>query len=187
MHASVPLCERSTSRRPRSVLAAPSPRPAHVVLSRRRDNPWPPVLAGGLLAGALDIFYACLFWALKADVPPTRIFQSVAAGLLGEASFQGGTSTAALGLFLHFLIACTMALTYYLAARRWPVLVRRPVPCGIGYGLVLYVLMNHVVVPLSAAGSGSSDPTWIGLTVAVHAFLVGLPIAWFATRAHLSR
>ena len=140
-------------------------------------------MAGGLLAGTLDIVYACVFWAVRADIPPTRIFQSVAAGLLGEASFQGGASTAALGLFLHFLIACTMALAYYVAARRWPVFARRPVPLGVAYGLLLYVVMNLVVVPLSAASPGSRDPTWIALTVAVHAFLVGLPIAWFASRA----
>jgi hypothetical protein len=141
------------------------------------------VLAGGLLAGALDITYACVFWAIKADLAPTRIFQSVAAGLLGEASFEGGAPTAALGLSLHFFIACTMALTYYLVSRRWTVLVRRPVPFGIAYGLLLYVIMNYVVVPLSAAGGGSQDPTWIAMTVAVHAFLIGLPIAWFASRA----
>ena len=136
-----------------------------------------------MLAGTLDILYACLFWAAKADLPPTRMFQSVAAGLLGEASFEGGAATAALGLALHFFIACTMAVTYYLAARRWPLLTRRPVPLGIAYGLLLYVAMNYVVVPLSAAGGGSRDPLWITLTVAVHAFLVGLPIAWFASRA----
>ena len=126
------------------------------------------MLAGGLLAGALDITYACVFWAVKADLPPTRIFQSVAAGLLGEASFEGGAATAALGLFLHFFIACTMALTYYLVSRRWTVLVRHPVPLGIAYGLLLYVVMNYIVVPLSAAGPGSRDPTWITMTVAVH-------------------
>ena len=152
-------------------------------MSRRRDSPWPPVLVGGLLAGTLDILYACVFWAAKADLPPSRIFQSVAAGLLGEASFEGGSATAALGLLLHFFIACTMAVTYYLVARRWPLLARRPVPFGIAYGLLLYVVMNYVVVPLSAAGSGSRDPLWIGLSVAVHAFLIGLPIAWFASRA----
>ena len=152
-------------------------------MSRRRDSPWAPVLAGGLLAGALDIIYACLFWAAKADLPPTRIFQSVAAGLLGDASFEGGAATAALGLILHFFIACTMALTYYFAARRWPAFARRPVPFGIAYGLLLYVVMNFVVVPLSAAGPGSRDPLWIALTVAAHAFLLGLPIAWFAGRA----
>ena len=66
-------------------------------MEHRREGPWPPVLAGGLLAGALDITYACVFWAVKADLPPTRIFQSVAAGLLGEASFEGGAATAAAG------------------------------------------------------------------------------------------
>ena len=152
----------------------------------RRDSPWPPVLAGGLLAGALDITYACVFWAIKADLPPTRIFQSVAAGLLGKASFEGGAATAALGLSLHFFIACTMALTYYFVSRRWTVLVRRPVPLGIAYGLLLYVVMNFVVVPLSAASAGSRDPTWIALTVAVHAFLIGLPIALFASRTALN-
>jgi uncharacterized membrane protein YagU involved in acid resistance len=154
-----------------------------VTLSRRRDSPWPPVLAGGLIAGTLDILYACIFWAAKADVPPSRIFQSVAAGLLGKASFEGGAATAALGLLLHYLIACTMSLAYYLVARRRPALVRRPVPMGALYGLLLYVIMNHVVVPLSAAGPGSKDPTWIALGIAVHAFLVGVPIAWFAARA----
>lgn len=54
---------------------------------------------------------------------------------------------------------------------------------GIAYGLLLYVVMNFVVVPLSAASPGSRDPTWIVLTVAVHAFFIGLPIAWFAARA----
>jgi uncharacterized membrane protein YagU involved in acid resistance len=165
------------------MFAAPTPHPRHALTSRRRDSPWPTVFAGGLLAGTLDILYACVFWAAKADLPPSRILQSVAAGLLGEASFEGGTATAALGLFLHLLIAATMAVTYYLAARRWPVLARRPVPLGVAYGLLLYVVMNYIVVPLSAADSGSRDPLWIGLTVAVHAFLIGLPIAWFASRA----
>ena len=45
--------------------------------------------------------------------------------------------------------------------------------------------MNYIVVPLSAAGGGSHDPLWIGLSVAVHGFLIGLPIAWFASRAVL--
>ena len=104
----------------------------------RRDSPWPPVLAGGLLAGALDITYACLFWAIKADLrPPASSSRWPPA--LGKASFEGGAVTAGLGLFLHFFIACTMALTYYFVSRRWTVLVRRPVPLGIAYGLLLYV------------------------------------------------
>jgi hypothetical protein len=149
----------------------------------RRAHPWTFVLAGGLVAGTLDIVYACAFWALKAGVPARRILQSVAAGLLGRASFEGGAATAALGLALHFLIATSMSAAYYLVARRWPLLWRRPIPCGVLYGLLLYAIMNHVVVPLSAAGAGSKDPLWIGLSVAVHALLIGVPIAVLTRRA----
>ena len=66
---------------------------------------------------------------------------------------------------------------------RWPILWQRPVLCGAGYGLLLYAIMNYVVVPLSAAGPGSKDPLWIGLSVAVHAVLIGIPIALFTRRA----
>jgi uncharacterized membrane protein YagU involved in acid resistance len=145
------------------------------------------VLAGGLVAGTLDIVYACLFWALKADVPARRILQSVAAGLLGSASFAGGSRTAALGLFLHFFISTTMAVVYYLIARRWPLLWRLPWLSGTLYGLLLYLVMNFLVVPLSAAGPGSKDPLWVSLTIAVHLLFVGIPCALFARWALLSR
>ena len=144
------------------------------------------VLAGGLVAGALDIGFACVFWWATADVSPVRIFQSVAAGLLGDASFRGGTGTAVLGLALHFLIAVCMAAAYAAAAWRWPALVRRPWLYGILYGLLLYVIMNHVVVPLSAASPGPRAPLWVGLSVAVHGLLVGLAIALAARRAVMS-
>jgi hypothetical protein len=150
-------------------------------------RPWQSVLAGGLVAGALDITYACVFWWLKADVPARRIFQSVAAGLLGDASFEGGWGTAALGLALHFFIATTMSVTYYLVARRWALLYLRPVACGAAYGLLLYVIMNYIVVPLSAAGHrGAKDPLWVGLSVVVHAVFIGIPVALFTRRALLA-
>lgn len=141
------------------------------------------VLAGGLVAGTLDITYACVFWWLKRGVPAQRILQSVAAGLLGGASFEGGAATAALGLALHYFIALSMSAAYFLLAGRWPALSRRPFAWGAGYGLFLYLFMSRVVVPLSAAGPGSRDPLWIGLSVAVHVFLIGVPIALCAGRA----
>lgn len=143
------------------------------------------VLAGGIVAGGLDIVYAIVFWAVKRGVPAQRILQSVAAGLLGRASFEGGLRTAALGLALQFFIAVTMSLTYFLVSHRWARLWQRPLPYGAAYGLLLYVIMNFVVVPLSAASPGSKDPLWVTLTIAVHMFLIGAPIALFSRWAHL--
>lgn len=148
-----------------------------------RRSPWSLVIFGGVLAGALDITYACVFWALKAGVSPLRILQSVAAGALGQASFSGGVPTAALGLVLHFFIALSMAAAYFAAALRIPLLAKRPLACGPVYGLVLYLFMNRIVVPLSRAGGPSSDPLWVALTVIVHIVLIGLPIAIYSGRA----
>jgi hypothetical protein len=153
----------------------------------RQPHPWALVLAGGIVAGTLDIVYACVYWALRAGAPATRILQSVAAGLLGPASFDGGGATAALGLALHYLIALSMSTAYYLVAGRWPLLRRRPWLCGAGYGLLLYGIMNYVVVPLSRARSGSNDLLWITLSVVVHIVFIGIPIALFARGAHQGR
>jgi len=152
--------------------------------ARGRANKWTFALAGGLLAGTLDITYAWVFWALKAGATPVRIFQSVARGLLGPAAFQGGAATAARGLFLHYFIATSMSFGFFLVAQRWTALRSRPLPYGAGYGLLLYVIMNYIVVPLSAArGGGSGGALWVTLSILVHMFLIGVPIASFTSRA----
>jgi hypothetical protein len=149
-------------------------------------KPWSYVFLGGLVAGAFDITYACTFWYLKRGVMPRRVFQSVASGLLGDASFTGGWPTALLGLGLHFLIATMMATTYYLFARRWTELAARPWTFGPLYGLLLYFIMNYIVVPLSAANPGSRNLVWVLMSIAVHMFLIGTPIALFVRRAMLA-
>ena len=150
------------------------------------NRAWRFVFTGGVVAGTFDIVYACVFWAIKRGVSPHRILQRVASGWLGEASMTGGWPTAALGFVTHFFIATWMAVTYYLVARRWAALWERPVPYGMAYGLLLYGIMNYIVVPLSRAGPSNKDPLWVGMSIAVHMLLIGLPIALFARRAILA-
>jgi hypothetical protein len=152
-------------------------------MAERRGQAWLLVLAGGLVAGTLDILYACGFWWLKSGVPAGRILQSVAAGLLGEASFAGGAATAALGLVLHYFIATSMSVVYYLVSRTWPALRQRPWLYGAAYGMLLYVVMNYVVVPLSAARPSPTIPLWVVCSIGVHILLIGTPIALFTRRA----
>ena len=148
----------------------------------RRVAGW--VIAGGLVAGALDIAFACGYWAIARDVPAGRILQSVASGVLGKASFDGGTATAMLGLALHFFITLALSLAYFAASRRLPALVQRPVALGALYGVALWIAMNYVVVPLSNAAGGSPGlDLWTGMSIAAHVLLVGIPIALCARRA----
>lgn len=133
------------------------------------------------VAGTLDITDACLYWGITKGVPPERIFQSVASGLLGKAAYQGGAATAALGLFLHFSIMAVMVATYVVASVRLPLLTRRPVIMGLSYGLATYVVMNYVVLPLSQVGPRGPFllPSFINGLMA-HLVLVGLTIALIA-------
>ena len=141
------------------------------------------VVSGGLVAGVLDISDAIVTWGLR-GVPAGRILQSVASGLLGRASYDGGFATMALGTFLHFFIATSAAATYVAASTRLPVLVRRAVPCGLAFGLAVYLFMNYVVLPLSAFPGRSNAFSWSAFAHGVigHAFLVGLPIALLTRR-----
>jgi hypothetical protein len=144
------------------------------------------IIAGGLLGGLFDITYACVVWAIRAGVTPIRVGQSVASGLLGrEAALAGGVPVGILGLVLHFLMTILMASVYYAAATRIPVLVKRAVPCGIAYGLGIYLVMNFVVMPLSAIGKMGGAAPWAvkGPEILVHMFGVGLTIALFTRHA----
>jgi hypothetical protein len=142
------------------------------------------ILVGGLIAGALDITYACVLWWFRAQVTPSQIFQSVAAGLLGKSSYDGGAGTAVLGLCLHFFNALLIAAIFVGARRAWPVLARRAALFGPLYGIAVYLVMNYVVLPLSnfpRRGGSPAPVVWISGVLA-HMFLIGLPIALAARR-----
>ncbi len=114
-------------------------------------DPLRAVLWGTLLTGTLDGLEAVGFWALR-DVAPSRVFQGIAAGLLGRATFQGGAATTALGVGLMFFICGAIVALYLAASRRFEELVRAPWRWGALYGAAVFAVMNFVVVPLSAAG-----------------------------------
>jgi hypothetical protein len=113
-------------------------------------------LLGGLAGGAGDIIYAFIvFGPLTYGLSPERVLKSVAAGWIGrEAARAGGWDIALLGLATHFMLATIMALIFVSIAGGVSALRRRPILWGFVYGLILYVAMNYVVVPLSAAATG---------------------------------
>jgi hypothetical protein len=130
-----------------------------------------------VVAGCLDITSAIVIWLIR-GVPLIKGFQGIASGLIGrESAVQGGLATAALGFALHFFIMFCVVIGYFLARRGLPALTRCPIPSGIVYGVIVYLVMYWVVVPLSRIGprphSVSNDTT----AILIHIFLIGLPIA----------
>jgi hypothetical protein len=135
------------------------------------------ILWGGLIAGTMDITAAILTYKIRNNIPPVRILQSVASGLLGKDAFTGGTKTAALGLFLHFVIAFGATTVFYLASRKMPWLIQNAVLAGVLYGLIVHQFMQQVVLPLSAFHKGPFNFNLLVIGLITHIVCIGLPIA----------
>ena len=133
------------------------------------------IALAGVTCGVLDI--TCTLALSKLNrIAPMRLLQAVASGLLGQKSFAGGVSTAALGLGLHFLIAFTAAGVYYAASQKLSVLNEHTVLCGLLYGIAVHFFMSFVVLPLSALQRPFSIKAFATQLV-IHMFFVGLPIS----------
>jgi uncharacterized membrane protein YagU involved in acid resistance len=141
-------------------------RPKHAALAS--------VAAGGFIVGVLDLTYAIVVYSPRA---PILIPQTIASGVLGAKSYQGGVSSAVLGVFLHFFIAFCIASVYYAASRKLSVLVTNALPSGLIYGGLVYCVMHGLVLPLSAVAHRAIPPVYVVTEFIEHWFFVGLPVA----------
>lgn len=160
-----------------------------------RPSVFETIVHGGLAIGLRDFLDASIFFTLYTGAALPRVWQGVAAGLLGrDAAVAGGWNTAALGIFLHFVIAFILASAYYAGTLVFSFLLRQALLCGLAYGVVCNFVMEWVVIPLSAAGGPTSAPFRLPVflnSVIGHALLVGLPVAmiarWSARRSESHR
>ena len=139
------------------------------------------ILWSGLIAGTLDAVDGVIAFGTQ-GLNPIQVLQYIASGALGQAAFQGGFATAALGALVHFIIAWVAAGVFVLASRWMTVFRKRALLFGPLYGAAVYFFMNYLVLPLSAV---AREPFHLGLFlngVIGHALLVGLPIALCARR-----
>jgi hypothetical protein len=134
------------------------------------------IAVGGGIAGTLDLLQACILFGWKIPLV-------IAAGLLGRSAFQGGAGTYALGVLLHFFIACSAAAIYYGVSRKLRFLVEHPLVCGLFFGAAVEDVMSFIVLPLSALHArGPYRLHDLLLGLGVHMVVVGLPIAYSVRR-----
>ena len=133
-----------------------------------------------LVAGALDILYAAMMSSIFGR-GPAAMLRSVASGPFPGAT-EWGASGSMLGLVVHFTLMAIMAACFVMAARNWPALLAKPIHWGAVYGLITYVVMNWVVVPLRFDSPLPPQPRAIVSQLFAHIVLVGIPIALIAVK-----
>ena len=130
----------------------------------------------GLIIGFTDaIVYHWFVSSVLGGHPLISVYQYMASGALGNAAFAGGIATALLGMLFHYLISIVIAGVFILSANRIPLLRRYLITGSLLYGFGVFIVMNMIVVPLSAAPP-LPTPTMPQLIVTIldHILIFGL-------------
>jgi hypothetical protein len=131
------------------------------------------IVAAGIIAGTTNLVAAgAIFGGTM-----THGFQMIASGLLGEEAYSGGIRAAVLGAVLHFAISIAAAGLYLWAALRHHALIRHWLVGGVVFGVLAYLVMSLVVVPLSHAAGPDFSLGMIVKELVAHTVLFGVPIA----------
>lgn len=133
-----------------------------------------------LIAGTLDILYAALMSSIYGG-GPAAMLRTVASGPFPPAT-EWGAAGSVLGLIVHFTLMAIMATYFMIAARNWPLLLAKPIQWGIVYGLLTYVVMNWIVVPVRFDAPLPPSTRSIISQLFAHTALVGIPIALTAAK-----
>jgi len=142
-----------------------------------------PALFAWLLCGTLDIVYAAVSSVVQGGTVSSML-HAVASGPFGDAARGWGIAGDIAGLATHFAIMGAMVAAWFFVARRWSALIAWPWwLTGTLYGLLLYVIMNGIVLPLRF-GSPFPPTDLVKGAVALfpHIFFVGWPLAWLTRR-----
>lgn len=138
------------------------------------------ILLSTLVAGTLDIFLA-IGLTLWRGRQVGDMLRFVASGPFPAATGMGQAG-AALGLLVHFALMGIMAAVFAFVVRARPRLLDRPFVTGALYGLVTYIVLDLIVVPLRFGSPLPPPPLAIATQLFAHVVLVGFVFALIARR-----
>jgi hypothetical protein len=143
-----------------------------------------PFLLATLICGTLDILLA-VFLTLRGGKDPAGMLRFVASGPFPAAT-EWGAAGALLGLLVHFTLMAIMIGGFFALVSQRPHLLDRPLLAGIVFGLITYVIMNLIVIPLRWPAAFPPSRLSIATQLFAHLVLVALPTVLIA-RAVIAR
>jgi hypothetical protein len=139
-----------------------------------------PIAIATLISGTLDILLATLLTLLNGRAPADML-RFVASGPFPAATGMG-TAGAILGLVVHFSLMAIMAAVFMWLARARLILLETPIRTALAYGIVTYIVLDLLVVPLRFPGAFPPKPLSIATQLFAHIVLVALVFVFVARR-----
>jgi hypothetical protein len=146
--------------------------PSTDALPRPPGFAWTSALIAGAVSASIDLSYVFLFYGVQ-GIAPLRILHSIASGWLGRAAAQSGWAGGALGLVSHYFILIVAAAICLALRPHLSLLRSRPYIAGIAVGAGIWLTMNYLVLPLSAAPVFHPTAVSALSNFAVHLLLLG--------------
>ena len=140
------------------------------------------ILRAGLIAGTLDISAAIIQYLIVTGNNPVRILRYIAGAIFPPELVSNNPLMPVVGLLMHYSIAMTYTIFYFMI---FPVI--RPVAkhwilSGAVYGLMVWVVMNLVMVPMTRIGHRPFHLVNSLVGAGILVVCIGIPIAYYANR-----
>jgi len=145
--------------------------------ARQRTGALNNMLLSGTIVGILDGLAGIIVYHIWFGFTPGKVFKFVASGIYGKAAFAGGPGTIIIGILLHFVIGYACSVIYFYSYPKFRWLDKQPVWAGLTYGLLVFLFMNLLIMPMSAVVEGAFDLRLTIIRIIWHMVCVGLPIS----------
>ncbi len=150
-----------------------------------KKNGMKTIVAAGLLSGALDALAAMVQYKVNGGEHIARIFQYIAGGIFGKPVFDGGAVMICVGVLLHYFIAFTFTVLFFFIYPKINILAKKKIITGLIYGIIIWIIMNFIVVPVSNTTPKFAFNIRAALVGAlILMFAVGLPISLIVGNYH---
>jgi hypothetical protein len=141
---------------------------------------WKAIFLTGLLAGFLDGAAALLLFVARGAKRPLLLFQYIASAVYGNHAFTGGRKMIIAGVLFHLGIAMTFITFYFLLFPHVKWLGLYPLVSAVLYGLLVWLMMNRIVVPLSRAQARPFSWAMVYINMVILILTIGIPAAYIA-------
>jgi hypothetical protein len=141
---------------------------------------WKAIFLTGLLAGFLDGAAALLLFVARGAKQPLLLFQYIASAVYGNNAFTGGRKMIIAGILFHLGIAMTFITFYFLLFPHIKWLGLYPLVSAVLYGLLVWLMMNRIVLPLSRAQARPFSWAMVFINMVILILTIGIPAAYIA-------
>jgi len=119
-------------------------------VEERKAIPLKALIVAFLVAGTSDIAVALIQYTISTGNNPIRVLIFIASGVFGRGAYEGSApGMAALGLIFHYCIAFIWTFIFYKLYPLIALMRKNRSLTGLSYGLIVWLGMNLIVVPLS--------------------------------------